>query len=177
MSAHGSAFARPRRRDGGVGVVELLVAVLLLSLGLLAAAVMQVRGMHASQGAYHQSQAHFLATEMIDRMRSNVEGVELGHYDGASTSVEAENPGCAGKSCTPAELAAQDVYDWSARLHALGVSAELVPALPANAAAPPAGSVERLAAGLYRVSLSWTEVIDGVETRRTLAMNFATELS
>ena len=55
----------------GIGLIEILIAVLLVSIGFLAAAQMQVHSMRFSQSAYHQSQAYYLATSMIARIRSN----------------------------------------------------------------------------------------------------------
>lgn len=155
--------------------MEILITVLLISVGFLATATMQVRGMRYSQSAYFQSQAYFLVTDMMDRMRGNNRGVELGAYDALSTSAEASNPGCASKSCDPEQTARQDLFDWSARLHALDGAKNFVPALPASSTLPAVGSVTRLAEGLYRVSFEWAEIVDGVETRQTLAMNLAME--
>ncbi len=88
---HRNTFSRHK----GIGLIEILIAVVIMSLGFLAAARMQVEGMRFSQSAYYQSQAYFLASDMIDRMRSNITGVENGYYDDQATSSEADDPGCA----------------------------------------------------------------------------------
>ncbi|MFK7892804.1 MAG: type IV pilus modification protein PilV [Granulosicoccus sp.] len=71
-----SAYGNER----GIGLIEILIAVVVISIGFLATARMQVDSMRLSQSAYFQTQAAFLASEMIDRMRSNLPGVTSGFY-------------------------------------------------------------------------------------------------
>jgi len=72
---------RNRCQQRGIGFIEILITIALLSIGFLALARMQVEGMRFSQSAYFQSQAYFLASDMINRMRTNTDGVRDGHYD------------------------------------------------------------------------------------------------
>jgi len=88
---------------------------------------MQVEGMRFSQSAYYQSQAHFLANDMIDRMRSNIPGVIDGFYNGKTTSSSATSPNCV--SCTPGEIAQLDLYDWSSSLYNNAGVTGFIPAL------------------------------------------------
>jgi len=69
------------QKQKGVGLLEILITVLLLSIGFLAAAKMQVQGMRFSQSAYIEAQAYFMISDMMDRMRSNAKGVRAKHYD------------------------------------------------------------------------------------------------
>lgn len=173
------ANAPAKRPPDGVGLIEVLVALLLLSIGFLAVARMQVQSMRIGQDAYHRSQAYFLAADMIDRMRSNVRGVLDGDYDALDTAADAPDRGCAAKSCTPAEMAEQDRRDWSAHLHAFGGEASFVPALPSSRSVDALGTVRPVAGepGLYTVALAWAEREGGDTVERTLAMNFAVEIS
>ena len=158
-------------RQRGVGLIEIMVSVVLIAIGFLAAAQMQIQGMRFSQSAYFQSQAYFLASDMIDRMRSNTGGVDDGEYDNVSTSASAINPDCANNACTPAGNAAQDIYDWSTHLYPLEGGSNFVAALPEAT-----GTVQSIGNGIYAVNLSWSEDVEGSSQTQTLTINFATEI-
>ena len=164
-----------RAAERGVGLIEILVAVVLLSIGFLAAARMQVESLRFSQGAYHHSQAFFLAAEMADRMRANPRGVELGAYDGATTSAAAVDPGCAGRPCTPEEIALQDVHEWSAALHPGLAGGDTVAALPGDDELAPVGTVLADGGANYRIEMRWPETAAGERVVRTLATVLTTE--
>ena len=121
-----------RERQQGVGFIEILVTVLLLSVGFLAAAQMQVQSMRFSQSAYLQSQAYFMISDMMDRMRGNIAGVNDGFYDSLSTSSGATDPDCNRNYCNARQLAAQDLFDWSTYLHPLRSTADFIPLLPSS---------------------------------------------
>ena len=159
----------------GVGFIEILVAVVIVSIGFLAAAQMQVQSMRSSQGAYYRSQAYFLASEMVDRMRANVRGVREGRYDGRKTSASATDPGCADTACTPQLIADQDVFDWSASLHTSTDSGR-PPLLPSVTGASAGGEIIRTGAGRYTIRMSWGEIVDGDPTASTLDIAFVAEL-
>lgn len=164
-----------KSRQSGIGLVEILVAVLLISVGFLAAAKMQVEGMRFSQSAYYQSQAYFMASDMIDRMRSNIEGVALGHYTDQSTSATAENPECGVNPCLPAAIARQDLFDWSTSLHSFDVDTEFVAALPGTATTSASGAIEEVGDGVFAIIMNWNEVIGGVDTVQSFRIQFALE--
>ena len=162
-------------RQRGVGLIEILVAVLLISMGFLAAARMQVEGMRFSQSAYHQSQAYFLASDMIDRMRGNVDGVLKGYYSAATTSSGASDPNCDELPCSSLGIARQDIYDWSANLHSLDGHNGFVPALPSSATTAARGAISDLGNDVFSVTLTWSEVIQGEDTEQNLRVQFALE--
>ncbi len=70
-----------RRPTSGYTLVEVLVAVVILSVGLLGLAGMQARGMRNSHDAYLRSQAAILAYDIADRMRANRDAALAGDYD------------------------------------------------------------------------------------------------
>ena len=160
------------KRQRGIGLIEIIISVLVLSIGFLAAAKMQVQGMRFSQSAYYQSQAYFMASDMLDRMRANVKGVGSGAYSNLTTEAGLSDPGCAAQfaSCTAAQIAQQDRYDWSRQLHP---GAGVVAALPGT----PVGKVELQAGteGVFEVTLEWSEIINGEDKTETLSVIFATE--
>lgn len=161
--------------QSGVGLIEILIAVLLISIGFLAAAQMQVQGMRNSRSSYHQSQAHLLANDIIDRMRINFDGVTSGFYDDLSTSAAATNPHCSTKVCNNNELAQQDLFDWSANLHPLNGESNFIPVLPSSDKIPAQGTVTPSAQGGYEVTIVWGDSINGGESKQSLTMNFVPE--
>ncbi|MES1262921.1 MAG: type IV pilus modification protein PilV [Peristeroidobacter soli] len=58
-------------RQRGTTLVETLVALLVLSIGLLGVAALQVNALQTNQGAHVRSQASVLAYDIADRMRAN----------------------------------------------------------------------------------------------------------
>lgn len=159
----------------GVGLVEILVAVVIVSIGFLAAASMQVQGMRFSQGAYFRSQAYFLASDIIDRMRNNSRAVTDGLYDTRATSAAPTNPNCNANNCDFAQMVDQDLYDWSSSLHNLAGVNNFVPALPSATNVQARGEIELIEENEYRVTMYWAENVNGNSEQQSLVVNFATE--
>jgi type IV pilus assembly protein PilV len=70
-----------RARSGGFTLLEVLVALLVLSIGLLGLASLQATTSRFNYGAYLRSQATSLAYDMADRMRANRDEALTGSYD------------------------------------------------------------------------------------------------
>lgn len=67
------------RHQAGFTMIEVLITVLVLSIGLLGLAALQATGLKESQMAYMRSQAVLLAYDMADRIRAN--SVQSDQYD------------------------------------------------------------------------------------------------
>ncbi len=104
---HASCAGARSRQQAGLSLIEVLVAVVLLSVGLLGLAGLQASGMRVGQSSIHRSQAAQLAHDMIERMRANV--ANAGAYDLALGDAA---PACA-------NVAACDLRDWRLRLQSL----------------------------------------------------------
>ena len=136
---------------------------------------MQVQSMRFSQSAYFESQANFLAMDMIDRMRANTAGVTSGAYDALSTVKAITDPKCATTVCGPAAQALQDAYDW--RSHFVPTVTDADALLPGTATDPAFGTVTQLGDGRFRVTVNWGEAIDGVDAGQSLSIFFVSEIS
>ncbi|HCS62994.1 MAG TPA: type IV pilus modification protein PilV [Cellvibrio sp.] len=97
-------------QQAGVGLIEVLVTLLILSTSLLALGAMQTRSLQFNQGAYFRSQANIFAYDILDRMRVNV--VNLKDYDSALINVP-ENT-----APVLAPLAAADLHAWRRNISA-----------------------------------------------------------
>jgi type IV pilus assembly protein PilV len=65
----------------GTTLVETLVALLVLSIGLLGVAALQVNALQTNRGAHVRSQASVLAYDIADRMRANRQAAIDGFYN------------------------------------------------------------------------------------------------
>lgn len=100
--------------NSGFALFEVLIAVVVLSVGLLGLAGLQATGQRNNHSAYLRSQAVFFAYDMVDRMRANMQGVTLGGYNAISGTPA--DPGCIATGCVPALLAQYDAYQWNTEL-------------------------------------------------------------
>lgn len=58
-------------RQRGATLIEVLVAIIVLSIGLLGMAGLQAASVQSNYSAYYRSQATILASDITDRMRAN----------------------------------------------------------------------------------------------------------
>ena len=132
-----------RRYAGGFTLLEVLVALVVLSIGLLGLSGLQTTGLRNNYSAYLRSQATLVTTDIIDRMRANRDAAKGGDYDinyGATpTSVT-----CTG-TCSKTQVAQMDVELWHAYVNRL----------PGGE-----GEVEVTAAGLADVKVRWADTRD-----------------
>jgi type IV pilus assembly protein PilV len=96
----------------GFSLLEVMIALLIFSIGLLGLAGLLVVSVKTNQSAYLRSQASFMAQTMADRMRANAMGVWNGAYNKTIPSGSA-NPTC---PCDVATLAQRDLYWWDQEL-------------------------------------------------------------
>ena len=95
----------------GFSLLELLVAVLIVAVGLLGIAGLQLASAQNNRGALERSVATFLAEDMLERARAN---------PAADYTVAAGPPAafvdCLADTCSAAELARFDVAVWKCAL-------------------------------------------------------------
>ncbi len=66
--------ALSRRAQSGMTLVEVLVTAVMISVGLLGVAALQLTSLKSNQESYVRSQAAMLAADLLDRMRANQAG-------------------------------------------------------------------------------------------------------
>lgn len=109
-----------RKAQSGFTLMEILIALLVLSIGLLGIASMQMQGMRNNQSAYLKSQASILAYDMADRMRANSVRAAAGDYTPFDTTGQVPvDPGCmiTNAGCSAANQATTDLAEWAARIN------------------------------------------------------------
>lgn len=108
---HRRARAVPMAKaQRGVGMIEVLVAVLLLAIGVIGFAGLQVRAVGATSEAFQRSQAMVLARDLTDRMRANP--AARGAYKNSSNWALSTAPkNCLSNTCSATELAQYDIVE------------------------------------------------------------------
>lgn len=141
------------RRTRGFTLVEVLVSLVILSIGLLGIAKLMLLSSHSNDSAYLRSQATDLAYEMLDYMRANSAqaNVPLGPYN-TPLGAGAVDPGFTCVAAVPcANLALYDVYQWKRRL-----------SVPTGALPNGQGSVATVVAGgqtTATIVVSWDDSV------------------
>lgn len=102
-------------RTRGFTLLEVLIAVLVFSLGLLGVAGLMVVSVRTNHSAYLRTQASFLAESMADRMRGNL-GHTVEYVDEYEGSDGTGDPGCQASVCTAAAVVARDKEIWNRQL-------------------------------------------------------------
>lgn len=134
-------------------MVEVLVALLVLSVGLLGLAALQTTSLKYNTESYFRTQATYLAYDILDRMRANSLGVTGGSYDvpnsGVAATAMSSTASCGSASCSTSDLAKYDLGQWYIRM------SQVLPgsAIPtANLA-----TITRTAGNQVTITINWVE--------------------
>jgi type IV pilus assembly protein PilV len=137
-----------RARMTGISMVESLVALVVISVGMLGIAGLYLASLKAGRSANLRVQAVNLVSDMADRIRANKRGEVA--YESATYGGEPEAIDCETVTCLPAEIAENDLNVWFASiddsLRNLGARGVV------DYTAPGAAGIHR-----YEVSLVWRE--------------------
>lgn len=103
--------------QSGIALLEVLVTILILAIGFLGLAGLQLTALRNNSSAYERSQATMLAYDIIDRMRANKQAANSGNYTIALNAAPSSTD-CRGTSanCSTSQLAAFDVNQWKCSL-------------------------------------------------------------
>ena len=123
------------KNETGYALLEILIAALVISFGLLGLAGLQAIGLRNNHSAYLASVATQLTYDMADRIRAN-----KGFIYASATA--ATHSGCL-SGCTPQQIAEDDLLQWSQSVAA---------ALPGGTTASPAYSN-----GIYTLTVTWND--------------------
>ena len=169
---------RMRRHQQGFTLLEMLIAVVVLSIGLLGLAGLQATSLRLNQEALMRSQEAHLAYDMIDRMRSNMPGVNAGNYDlptlPTATDTDCTSYTGTATGCTVAAMSAQDYFEWNAVLTAALPAGEGVVCIDStpqdgtDSASPDCDAT----GNLFAVKLWWDHDRDPTTNKQLYAMSF-----
>lgn len=149
----------PRKSIQGFTLIEALVSLVVLSVGMIGIAALYAQGLGAGRTAQYRSQAVNLAADMADRIRLN--RTAQAAYAGAGVNNNCRAGG--GVNCTPAQMAADDLFVWNQQVQAL------LPNGQAQIQFNPATVPET-----YTIQLQWSEVGDPNPLTYSLAIQVPT---
>lgn len=154
-----SALHAVCRRSRGLTLVEILVALLILSIGLLGLTGMQTLSLKFNTSAYQRTQATMLAYGMADRMRANRQAALDNQYnDGFG------EPQACGAPSGDGTVPQQDLAAWRS---------ELACSLPGST-----GSIVRETPGgnEFRVIVRWDDYDEDQDEENLMQFEFVTAL-
>ena len=127
------------KNQAGMSMIESLIALLVISIGLLGIAAMQITSLKQSSSAHWSSQAVWYSYEITDRIVAN--GSAFATYDGIDTNNDYDMD-CGGSACTTDQMVTADASDWK----------EMVSNLPDGR-----GVISSPAANALTVSVMWRD--------------------
>ena len=180
VARHRSGFRRNAgighgRGQRGLGLVEVLVALVIVSFGVLGMAGLQLTGMKHSSGGFNRSKALLFAENMATRMRINPPGATAlawesfdseaqvaGYCDAKPDPYCQASAGAEARSCGIAELATFDVWsvacgDWGTDAAGESVGKGVLDALPGGTLRIGCGATPCPAAATYTITVEWNE--------------------
>ncbi len=125
----------------GFNLVEVLIALIIMSVGMLGIAGLYVHSMQAGRTSLFRHHAVTLAGDVADRIRANPRALAAYGLGGADNNCVS-----GGINCTPAQMAANDVLLWQQ---------QAVDTLPTGAVAIVFS--DAVVPATYQITVSWTE--------------------
>lgn len=157
-----------KRMQSGTSMAEVLVTLVILMVGLLGIAGLQIRAHQAELESYQRVQALILLQDMVDRLNNNrnvatcyaftadpAAGTPFLGVDPASADHADPAAGCAAGTTAQQELAVADLEAWDEALQ--GASETTAGGDNAGAMVGARGCIvlENAADRVYRISISW----------------------
>ena len=160
-------IGRIPRKNAGFTLIEVLVTLVVIALGLLGLAALQVRVHQAEREAYSRAQAIILLDDMTNRINANRATAPCyafataggSPYLGVTDSGHAATLSCAGYGDANTQLRAlSDLNEWDAVLQG---TTELVGANAAGGALGARGCITYDAVTrTYTVAVAWQGIVD-----------------
>jgi type IV pilus assembly protein PilV len=142
-----------KKNADGFALMEVLVAMFVLAVGILGAGALQTIGLQANQGAYLRSQAMYLASDMMDRVRENrtARAKYLGTDTNNAQTKATTAPSCISTTagCSPNDVASADIAAWVAKFVGTQNSKKVLP--------DGRGEIKAGAGNDVEITVSWQE--------------------
>jgi type IV pilus assembly protein PilV len=111
----------------GVGLIEILVALLVLAIGILGFIALQYRAVESTSEAINRVQAMNIARDMAERIRANRDGLAAYKAQtGTAANQFAYNTNCITTACSAADLADFDVAQVTQKASVLGMTVNML---------------------------------------------------
>lgn len=132
---------RQQNRVSGFTLIEVLIALIIMSVGMLGIAGLYVHSLQAGSTSLFRHNAVTLAGDIADRIRANPRA-------GPAYALAGGNNNCTDgtKDCTRAEMAAHDIFLWNQQAAATLPNGAVVIVFN-NGVSPPT----------YQITMTWTQ--------------------
>lgn len=162
----------------GFSLLEVLVSILVLSIGLLGLGGLQMTSLKGANNAHFRTVAGIAATDLAERMRINPIAVAAGHYEAEFSMTNCKTKPAkiceASVVCTPEDVATYDLYRVNCGVYDLddNQTGGLQYNLPA-ASMSVACDVTPCTTGMgHTISVSWNEADDSDEDTSVQARSY-----
>ena len=146
-----------RSRQHGAGLIEVAVATLVLSIGVLGLVGLQLAAGRAGHEGLQRTVAAQLASDLIERMRANAGALQAyassGLGAGSGTALPRPAALCRLTRCTPLQLALADLYQWQQALN--GANSSTPAGESVGGLVRPVGCVEIQPGAMVTVAIAW----------------------
>jgi type IV pilus assembly protein PilV len=153
----------PAQSSRGFSLLEVMIALLVLSIGLLGLAGLQTFSLKFNHQSYERTQATLLIYDIMDRITANPIAARAGNFDnvpaGSMAATYVALASCQTTGCSTSDLANYDLNSWKLQLETSKVLAQGT------------GAVTRLNPGdlsgcIYDVTVTWVE--NDITMRQTM---------
>lgn len=142
----------------GFTLIEVLVSILILSIGVLGVTALQMRGLDGNRNALLRVQASLLASDLIQRIEVN-----------GATTYGPVSPGdvppvptnCYVSDCTPTQLAQFDTTQWLCSINSIATDGTTFPAcqgLDITGVLPLGKASLAMIGDEYDIKIEWSDI-------------------
>lgn len=156
-----------RRQSKGMTLIELLFAVLIMAIGILGVAALQVVSMQQNRSALFRAEAVQLANDLLDRIRVNTNV----NYTAAIDAEPNTTTDCEDNPCSRTDMAAYDISQWKCSINMYDADGAVYSACGAfgygtganeqTSALPLGRGAVQLSSGVYVITVDWVDDADG----------------
>ena len=146
---------RVLEKERGFTLIEVLVAVAILSIGIFGLIALEGAALKNNQDAYVRSQVTVLIYDIADKMRSNM-GVDYSTAASTSTTSCVSYSG-ATTSCSGSGIAQRDLWDWHTNI---------------NTIVPNGSGAITTSGDVTTVTISWDDDRDASTAVESISMSF-----
>jgi len=140
----------------GQTFIEALIALVIMSIGILGIAGMQVLSLQQNRAALFRAEATQLANDLMDRVRVNTDITYTALIDADPTSAQS----CSVNSCTPVQMAAFDIAQWKCSINSVdsaGVTYSICGTYGITGSLPLGAGSVALVTGVVEVTIGWSD--------------------
>lgn len=146
----------PTNKQKGQSLIEAMIALVIMSIGILGIAGMQVLSLQQNRGALFRAEAPQLANDLMDRLRVNTDITYSALADADPTSAQS----CNQNSCTPTQMAAFDIAQWKCSISSIdsaGDTLSICDTYGITGSLPLGAGTVAIVNGIYEVTVEWSD--------------------